>query len=98
MTRQARIEIRPVHPKSLLGEGKTPSGRPHYLALVAANGQILATSEMYANYTNARRAVRVWLTAFSQVWEFRFSEGTVREFAYTGDDKVDANGPKRVRP
>ena len=99
MSRHARIEIQPVHPMSPLAEGKTPSGRPHYLRLVAANGQILATSETYANRTNARRAVASWATAFCDVTDaYPCSNPRVVEFAYTGDDKLDAHGPQQVRP
>lgn len=43
------------------------SQRPHYLVLLASNGQCLATSEVYANLTNARRAVGAWTRAFRQV-------------------------------
>ena len=35
-----------------------PSARPHYLRLVAANGQVLAHSETYASRSNARRAAK----------------------------------------
>jgi hypothetical protein len=45
----------------------TPSFRPHYLRLVAANGRVLATSEVYANLSNAQRAVTVWKRAFRDV-------------------------------
>lgn len=44
-----------------------PSKRPHYLRLVAANGEILAHSENYASRRNARRAVSAWREAFFQV-------------------------------
>ena len=44
-----------------------PSKRPHYLRLVAANGQVLATSEFYSTRQNARRAVKAWLYAFAEV-------------------------------
>ena len=40
---------------------------PHHLRLVAGNGKVLASSEKYANLTNARRAVGVWHEAFFQV-------------------------------
>ena len=59
MTRHARIELRPaevywftdaIRPK--------PSARPHYLRLVAANGQVLAHSETYSTRANARRGAK----------------------------------------
>ena len=75
MTRRARIEIRPVHPNSVLGEGRSPALRPHYLVLIAANGETLATSETYANRQNARRGVKAWLEAMSVV-----TEGVVSDY------------------
>jgi hypothetical protein len=44
-----------------------PSGLPHHLRLIAGNGRTLASSEKYANLTNARRAVKSWLYAFAEV-------------------------------
>lgn len=64
-TRHARIELRPV-------QGSTKATQPHYLRLVAANGQVLATSETYANRQNARRAVGAWRAAFGDVWVNEF--------------------------
>ena len=99
MTRHARIELRPADDTGLRvatsEDGQTveviipPSQRMHYLCLVAGNGQVLATSETYANRTNARRAVKSWLTAFAEVWNFRLTAATVQEF--------DADG-NQVRP
>lgn len=58
--RTARIELRPV-------EGSTKARQPHYLRLVASNGQVLATSETYSTRYNARVAVDAWVEAFFQV-------------------------------
>ena len=60
-TRHARIELRPV-------QGSTKATQPHYLRLVAANGETLAHSEPYANRQNARRGADAWLAAFGDVW------------------------------
>ena len=89
MSRHARIEIRPV-----IGEDYdaftywwSPSKYPHYLRLVAANGQVLATSETYANRRNARRAVRAWRVAFGEVnsWSNnRYRPDSVVEFDADG--------------
>ena len=65
MTRHARIELRPADdPRTT---NLKPSARPHYLRLVAANGQVLAHSETYSTRANARRAVESWLDAMSEV-------------------------------
>ena len=74
MSRHARIEVRPVDDRYRREQEAwgtpaphvKPSARPHYLRLVAANGQVLATSETYANLSNARRAVKAWHEAFFQ--------------------------------
>ena len=70
MSRHARIELRPAEvtsPEGLLGAiFLKPSARPHYLRLVAANGQVLAHSENYSTRQNARRAVKAWHEAFFQ--------------------------------
>ena len=72
MSRHARIELHPVKLTcySLTTGGpctrhrpggcpdRKPSARPHYLRLVAANGQVLAHSETYASRSNARRAAK----------------------------------------
>lgn len=48
---------------------RTPkSKRPHFIRIVAANGQTLAHTENYANLTNARRAVKGLVRAFAQVY------------------------------
>jgi hypothetical protein len=43
------------------------SGLPHHLRLVATNGRTLATSEKYANLTNARRALDAWVAAWGDM-------------------------------
>ena len=65
MTRHARIELRPADdPRTT---NLKPSARPHYLRLVAANGQVLAHSETYSTRANARRAARAWRFAMYDV-------------------------------
>ena len=44
-----------------------PSQLPHHLRLVAGNGRTLATSEKYANLTNARRALDAWVAAWADL-------------------------------
>ena len=73
MSRNARIELHPVkltcyrlttggpcnrHRPGGCPRDRKPSARPHYLRLVAANGQILAHSETYSTRANARRAAK----------------------------------------
>ena len=73
MSRNARIELHPVkltcyslttggpcnrHRPGGCPRDRKPSARPHYLRLVAANGQVLAHSETYASRSNARRAAK----------------------------------------
>ena len=76
MSRHARIELRPADmtwltttdTSGMTWEDARPlSKRPHYLRLVAANGQVLAHSENYSTRQNARRAVGAWTDAFWQV-------------------------------
>ena len=64
-TRTARIEIHPARFEEPDAPGvewaddaAPPSQRPHYLRLVAANGQVLAHSENYSSRSNARRAAK----------------------------------------
>ena len=84
MSRHARIEVRPID--GLL-KFEALSKHPHYLRLVAANGQVLATSEVYASRSNARRAVLAWLGAMEQIdaraWSSARPE-VVREFDADG--------------
>ena len=97
MSRHARIELRVAHDGArmitdengrIIGwEYPSPSKRPHYLRLVAANGQVLATSEVYANRSNARRAVKAWAEAFESVCRNYYggaSEMAVVEFDADG--------------
>lgn len=74
--RSARIEIRQAavdwheetDEQGRVWTDEVPvSYRPHYLVLIASNGRILATSEIYHDLTNARRAVGAWVRAFRQV-------------------------------
>ena len=73
MSRNARIELHPVkltcyslttggpcnrHRPGGCPRDRKPSARPHYLRLVAANGQILAHSETYSTRANARRGAK----------------------------------------
>ena len=71
MSRHARIELRPADLGWFDRGGELaalkPSARPHYLRLVAANGQVLATSETYSTRANARRAARAWRFAMYDV-------------------------------
>ena len=71
MSRHARIELRVADLGWFDRGGELaalkPSARPHYLRLVAANGQVLAHSETYSTRANARRAVESWLDAMSEV-------------------------------
>ena len=64
-----------------------PSARPHYLRLVAANGQVLAHSEAYASRSKARRAVTTWIRAFGEVWHgvATFREPLAHEFDANGE-------------
>ena len=79
--RTARIEIHPVDIIDL-----PPSQRPHYLRLVAANGETLAHSEAYASRSKARRGVSAWLKAFGEVWYSRATDpGVVHEFDASGE-------------
>lgn len=61
----ARIVLHPAHVEGT--EKVRRSQRPHYLTLVAANGETLATSEVYANRSSARRGASDWVAAFHQV-------------------------------
>ena len=74
MSRHARIELRPADLGWYDRGGELaalkPSARPHYLRLVAANGQVLAHSETYSTRANARRAVKAWTQAFAEVWDW----------------------------
>ena len=79
MSRHARIELRPADmtwltttdTSGMTWEDARPlSKRPHYLRLVAANGAVLATSEVYSTRQNARRAVDAWVAAFFTVARF----------------------------
>ena len=82
MSRNARIELHPVkltcyslttggpctrHRPGGCPRDRKPSARPHYLRLVAANGQVLAHSETYSTRANARRAARAWRFAMYDV-------------------------------
>ena len=60
MSRHARIELRVAEMNYFSDPAITPkpSARPHYLRLVAANGQILAHSETYSTRANARRGAK----------------------------------------
>jgi hypothetical protein len=71
---QARVEVCEADITNIIDiwyhHGGVPSAlsqRPHYLRLVAGNGQILATSEIYSTLSNARRARRAWVRAFGQI-------------------------------
>lgn len=75
----AHIKIHPAHPDSLSAQGKTLKQTPHYLTLVAANGQVLATSEMYDDKDNAETAVTDWLLAMSQVVDAARAERSVAQ-------------------
>ena len=95
MTRHARIEIVPATYRDSWnkvdrpqGADRPPAKRPHYLRLVAANGETLAHSETFTTRQNARRGVKAWCAAFVQV------------LAAERDDRVveyDIDG-KQVRP
>ena len=69
----AHLEIHPVkgddltHGARLRARIVPPSGLPHYLREVAANGQTVWHSEAYATRANARRAARRYDLP---VWEF----------------------------
>ena len=82
MSRNARIELHPVkltcyslttggpctrHRPGGCPRDRKPSARPHYLRLVAANGQVLAHSETYSTRANAKRAAWAWRDAFREV-------------------------------
>ena len=70
MSRHATIQVRPQTPVTEFDWSvyrDRPSEWPHYLRLVAANGQVLAHSENYANRRNARRAVKAWAEAFDDL-------------------------------
>ena len=60
MSRHARIELRVAEMNYFSDPAITPkpSARPHYLRLVAANGQVLAHSETYSTRANARRGAK----------------------------------------
>ena len=73
MSRHARIELHPVkltcyslttggpctrHRPGGCPRDRKQSARPHYLRLVAANGQVLAHSEAYASRSSARRGAK----------------------------------------
>ena len=95
MSRHARIEVRPVDDRYRREQEAwgtpaphvKPSARPHYLRLVAANGQVLAHSENYSTRQNARRAVKAWAEAFESVCRNYYggaSEMAVIEFDADG--------------
>lgn len=63
----AHIRVQPVHEDSVSAKDKSLSRRPHYLVLVAANGEPLATSEMLASRDGAREGIEAWLAAMQQV-------------------------------
>lgn len=71
MSRHARIQLRPADLGWFDRGGELaalkPSARPHYLRLVAANGQVLAHSETYSTRANAKRAAWAWREAFREV-------------------------------
>ena len=71
MSRHAHIELRPADLGWFDRGGELAalkqSARPHYLRLVAANGQVLAHSETYSTRANARRAARAWRFAMYDV-------------------------------
>jgi hypothetical protein len=73
MSRRAHVEVCEADLSNVVDiwfHGDVPSAlsqRPHYLRLVAGNGQILATSEIYSTLSNARRARRAWVRAFGQI-------------------------------
>ena len=71
MSRHARIELRVADLGWFDRGGELaalkPSARPHYLRLVAANGQVLAHSETYSTRANAKRAAWAWRDAFREV-------------------------------
>lgn len=57
--RTAHIEIRETDVAwEFAAAPAAVSLRPHYLSIVAANGETRYTSESYANKSNARRAAR----------------------------------------
>jgi len=64
--RTARIELAPADVLYAFSTPK-PSARPHFLRLVAANGETLAHSENYSTRANARRASLAWVAAFRDV-------------------------------
>ena len=83
MSRSARIEIRPTSIPA-----KSDAARPHYLRLVASNGQVLATSEVYASRRNARRAVSAWIAAFDSVGRLAWTQRhPVVEFDADGNQR-----------
>lgn len=82
MNRTARIELVMCEPNVYVDEDgvgwvqTTPSQTPHFLRLRAANGVILAHSEVYSTRSNARRAAGAWLDA---MWDVTNSPAPVRE-------------------
>ena len=83
MSRHARIELLVA---DIPADGRKPSARPHYLRLVAANGQVLAHSENYSTRQNARRAIGAWTDAFWQVaCPVAYSSPVIVEFDADGE-------------
>lgn len=73
MTRHARIELVPV-------DGyPAEHWAPHYLRLRASNSLTLAHSETYSSKSKARRGVKAWLDAMTQVVFGQDAEGFVVE-------------------
>lgn len=58
--RTARIEVREA---DVVGADEAK----YYLVLIASNGRILATSEVYDNHAKANNAIGAWKRAFRQV-------------------------------
>lgn len=67
MSRNARIELVPAEITVGTETRRARATESHYLRLVAGNGQVLATSELYANKANAKRAVAAFRKAAAQV-------------------------------
>ena len=71
----ARVVLHSAHVEGY--DGVKPSKRPHYLTLVASNGRVLATSELYANKSSATRAAGDWYAAFLSVIEAHYGGAPV---------------------
>ena len=65
--RTARIELAEATVSATTALLIAPSERPHFLRLVAANGEAIAHSEFYSTRSNARRASHAWVAAFRDV-------------------------------